>query len=187
MTSVSVPREELYELVWSEPMTKVAGRYEVSSSFLARVCTRLHVPRPPRGYWAKLAVGKARPKPPLPGAQPGDELEWSRGGAVPARASRALPEPPDVRVQRAPKATKLRGTHGLIAGAREHFVGSREADSGHLRPTKRRLVDLYVSIAHWTDACALRTSCFAHSNAKAIGSRSRRPRAGLRDQRSMSA
>ena len=47
-----VSREQLYEEVWAEPMTTVALKYEVSSSFMARICTRLKVPRPPRGYWA---------------------------------------------------------------------------------------------------------------------------------------
>jgi hypothetical protein len=74
--SVPLTREELYTLVWSEPMLKVSARYGVSSSYMARVCTLLNVPRPERGYWAKLAVGKAQPAPPLPDARPGDELVW---------------------------------------------------------------------------------------------------------------
>lgn len=59
-----VTREELYALVWSEPMTKVAERYDVSGTYLARICTLLNVPRPPRGHWQKLAVGKAAPRKP---------------------------------------------------------------------------------------------------------------------------
>ena len=54
-------REELYQLVWSAPMSKAADHFGVSGSYLARVCTILNVPRPQRGYWAKLAVGKAPP------------------------------------------------------------------------------------------------------------------------------
>ena len=67
-----ITREELYELVWSTPMTKVAEKFEVSGSYLARVCTELRVPRPERGYWAKLAVGKAPQRPALPEPLPGD-------------------------------------------------------------------------------------------------------------------
>jgi len=51
-------REELYELVWSKPMTEVAKSLGVSGSYMARVCTHLSVPRPNLGYWAKHAVGK---------------------------------------------------------------------------------------------------------------------------------
>src|SRR5687767_12788611 len=43
-------REELYELVWSTPMSRLAGRYGLSDVGLAKVCDRHHVPRPPRGY-----------------------------------------------------------------------------------------------------------------------------------------
>jgi len=40
-------------------MLKVTAQFGVSSSYMARVCTLLYIPRPERGYWAKLAVGKA--------------------------------------------------------------------------------------------------------------------------------
>ena len=55
-----VSREALYGMVWSEPMLRVAARFGVSSSYMARVCALLNVPRTVRGYWAKLAVGKRR-------------------------------------------------------------------------------------------------------------------------------
>ena len=56
-----IAREELYELIWSMPMTKVAEKFSVSGSYMARVCSVLAVPRPERGYWAKLEFGKAQP------------------------------------------------------------------------------------------------------------------------------
>jgi hypothetical protein len=75
-----VSRETLYEQVWSEPMLSLAKKYNVSSSYLARVCTRLNVPRPARGYWAKLAHGKPVHKPALPEESAEFELEWVKGG-----------------------------------------------------------------------------------------------------------
>lgn len=57
-----VSRDELYRLVWSKPMTKVAAQFDVSGSYLARICALLNVPRPERGYWAKLEFGKAPPQ-----------------------------------------------------------------------------------------------------------------------------
>lgn len=142
---MGITREKLYEEVWAEPMTKVAARYNVSSSFLARVCKGLNVPRPERGYWAKLAVGKASPKPALPEARPGDELEWSRDGE-PRRVARALPKPPEEAAQSARHSRRMRpARHELLVGAREHFQAGRESDSGYLRPTKRRVVDVFVT------------------------------------------
>lgn len=142
---MAVTREELYEEVWAEPMTKVAARYGVSSTYLARVCKHLNVPRPPRGYWAQLVVGKKRAKPALPEARRGDELEWSRDGE-PRRAPRALPQPPP---EDAPRRKRRRGDrpsrHELLVGAREHFEHSRPSDTEYLRPYKKRLVDLFVT------------------------------------------
>lgn len=57
-------REELYQKVWEKPMLKVAEEYGVSDVALAKVCRKLSVPLPGRGYWAKLAHGHAVPKKP---------------------------------------------------------------------------------------------------------------------------
>ncbi len=51
-------RRELYELVWSKPMQKIAGELGISDRGLAKICIRHRVPSPPRGYWAKLASGQ---------------------------------------------------------------------------------------------------------------------------------
>ncbi len=61
-------------------MTTVAERYSVSSNYLARICEQLKVPRPPRGYWARRAVGQVGEQPPLTPLDPGDETMWIRGG-----------------------------------------------------------------------------------------------------------
>ena len=66
-----VHREELYTQVWSEPMVRLAKRYNVSDVALAKVCRKLDIPVPPRGYWRRLQTGR-RPAPPaLPKVSPG--------------------------------------------------------------------------------------------------------------------
>ena len=140
-----VTREALYDEVWAEPMTTVAARYRVSGSFLARVCARLNVPRPPRGYWARLEYGKAGNRPALPEARPQDELAWSRDGK-PVRMPRPLPKPPErTKRPRIRPAASRPSLHPLLRGAREHFDAAREPDDGYLRPSKKLLVDLVVS------------------------------------------
>ena len=139
-----VSREQLYAEVWSEPMTKVALKYNVSSSFMARVCTWLNVPRPERGYWAKLAVGKTTRRPPLPEAEPGDELEWNRYGQ-PRRAKLPLPKPPRKRKSRLRDRSELPERHPLLQGAQQYFDEARETSSGYLRPSKRLMVDVIAS------------------------------------------
>ena len=58
-------RQKLFDEVWSTPVTKLAKSYGLSDVGLRKICVALDVPLPPRGYWAKLAAGKAIPKPAL--------------------------------------------------------------------------------------------------------------------------
>ena len=77
-------REELYGEVWKEPVSVVAKRYGVSDTALAKVCRRLNVPLPPRGYWAKLRAGVSVSIPALP------EFTPSRSDAVPPKVKEEL-------------------------------------------------------------------------------------------------
>jgi hypothetical protein len=141
-----VTREMLYQQVWAEPMLKVAARFKVSSSYMARICTLMNVPRPERGYWAKLAVGKSPNKPSLQAIRPGDQAIWNRSGEVQS-TRRPLPQVPTVPPKRKRRvASTLPEVHPLIVGAKEHFdVGRTSYWSKYLRPAKRNLVDLVVS------------------------------------------
>lgn len=139
-------RESLYELVWSEPMLKVAEYFAVSSSYMARVCTHLNVPRPERGYWAKLAVGKAPKKPPLPDVPPGFNSVITLSGQV-IKVKKPLPRPPSTTRKRRVKPLLERPMqHPLLAGAKEQFEAGRLSYEGeYLKPFKRILVDFAVS------------------------------------------
>src|SRR5437762_84553 len=59
-------RQELYDLVWSTPASKLAQDFGISDVAIAKRCKKLGVLRPSRGYWAKLDAGKKPRKPPLP-------------------------------------------------------------------------------------------------------------------------
>lgn len=59
-------REELYELVWSEPMTTLAKRFGLSDNGLRKRCKSMDVPTPPRGYWERTKHGHRVKRPPLP-------------------------------------------------------------------------------------------------------------------------
>jgi hypothetical protein len=59
-------REALYEKTWVQPMQKLAKEFGISDVGLAKVCKKLFVPVPGRGYWARKAAGqKMGQKPPL--------------------------------------------------------------------------------------------------------------------------
>lgn len=66
-------REELYAQVWAEPMTKLARRYGLSDRGLAKICDRMGVPVPGRGYWAKVQSGRLPPQKKLPKIKAGQK------------------------------------------------------------------------------------------------------------------
>lgn len=59
-------RETLYKEIWAAPVTEIAKRYQVSDVAIHKVCKSLNIPRPPRGYWAKVRAGKPVSIKPLP-------------------------------------------------------------------------------------------------------------------------
>jgi hypothetical protein len=58
-------REKLYDEIWAEPILQVAKRYGISDVGLAKICKRMKIPKPPRGYWAKLSYGVRTKREPL--------------------------------------------------------------------------------------------------------------------------
>lgn len=53
-----ITREELYKQVWETPMSRLGKEYGLTDNGLRKICDRLNVPYPPRGYWAKKAAGQ---------------------------------------------------------------------------------------------------------------------------------
>jgi hypothetical protein len=62
---LTLSREDLYELVWSKPMTELAQDFGLSDVALAKRCRKLGVPIPGRGYWARVAAGQTPRQPAL--------------------------------------------------------------------------------------------------------------------------
>lgn len=157
-------REDLYAAVWTEPLRKLADRFQVSDSYLARVCDSLNVPRPNAGYWAKKDAGKARPPPALPAALAGEPTEWQSGGGVPVRRSLPRAKPA---TERAPKSARPK-THGLIQGATGDFLKTRKLEEwwGYLKPYKRNLVDITASPTGLEHALTFANALFLALEAK---------------------
>lgn len=147
-SSQPVSREQLYDMVWQEPMLKIGERFGVSSSYMARVCTELRVPRPERGYWAKLEGGKAPMRPALPQAAAGDVTQWSPGANV-GTTQRTVVKRQRERISSAPEGkAQSDARHELVVGVRHHFLKTRDNDSGFLRPFKKMLLDVISSERH---------------------------------------
>lgn len=54
----SFSRKDLYDLVWSTPLTALSKKYNISDNGLRKMCKRLNVPLPRSGYWQKIKHGK---------------------------------------------------------------------------------------------------------------------------------
>lgn len=66
MPGQRLSRSELYDLVWSEPSSQLAKRFDISDVMLAKVCAAANIPKPGTGYWAKLNNGRKVERKPLP-------------------------------------------------------------------------------------------------------------------------
>ena len=59
-------RAALYNEVWTDPVTTVAKRYDLSDNGLRKHCKRLGIPLPYPGYWARVKSGQDLDRTPLP-------------------------------------------------------------------------------------------------------------------------
>lgn len=142
---VRLTREQLYELVWSKPLTKLAREYDLSDVGLAKICTRYKIPRPPVGYWTKLAHGYNTKKMPLPeSASPKNDLieitlssKKSEGSLseFDVEAFRTLQN--EINEMEVPEPTKQ--LHPLLQGTKEAL--------GKTSP------DLYGLLHAWREGC----------------------------------
>jgi AcrR family transcriptional regulator len=139
--AIALTRKELYRRVWSQPISAVAKDIGLSGNALTKICNRLLVPYPPRGYWTKAAPRKQFAKPPLPAAP---EIKATHiitpGERAPSRRARTRLDPNarrDQLIQIAEQLILQSGVHGAtmkriaaIAGISEtlayNYFGSRE-------------------------------------------------------------
>jgi hypothetical protein len=139
-------REELHAEIWEQPATKVAAKYGISSVMLGKVCRKLQVPRPGRGYWAKKEFGKPVERIPLPEVKELPVVQ--RLKQVPSETSlhspNLDPEPTDAEYQRILKI-EARAV-GVDPAARRHKLVSEAAKClNHHDPDNRGIVHVYRS------------------------------------------
>lgn len=88
-------REDLHDLVWSQPLGSVALRFGLTANGLAKLCDRLDIPRPARTYWSK-PTGQRGPRTPLGPAPDGVQSDVVVGGDKPVvRRKRTRLSPAD--------------------------------------------------------------------------------------------
>lgn len=66
MSVTTLTVAELYDAIWSTPLSHLAKRWQVNAHALGQFIDALAIPRPPSGYWTQKAsnkAGKVRPMP----------------------------------------------------------------------------------------------------------------------------
>ena len=66
-------REELYELVWTEPLSRLAKKYSITDNGIRKRCKKMNIPLPKAGHWSKIQHGYKVAKPKLPSKYEGDK------------------------------------------------------------------------------------------------------------------
>jgi superfamily II DNA or RNA helicase len=141
---MTISRRELYKLIWSEPTTTVAKTYSISDVGLAKVCDKHDIPRPPRGYWARLQHGQTPEKIPLPKPDHNPEIEFIERPAGMARTDDGTPlvdvGPVEIRV-----AETLRGCTKLVGRANEELQKAKTDADGIIVAEDGRAVHIRTS------------------------------------------
>lgn len=179
----TVTRRELYDLVWTIPGSTLAQRFGVSDVALAKVCKKHAIPRPPRGYWARLQHGQKPRREPLPKGKHGADHQIvfavrsaQVGGS--GLSTKAEPRPFEFfdeglrglseRVDRgdlvSPVKDSLRGCHEVVSRTRRWLIASRRRprwDDYGARQTPRvndddRLAHVTISVGKEHEPRALR-------------------------------
>ncbi len=154
MNYLVIERKELYDLVWSKPITKIAVDYGISDSMVIKICKKLGVLRPGLGHWAKVAAGKKVRQLPL-GKLPKDCQEKYHLSSH-ARNSKhhafTQYEPPHPLVElelsdelKVTVADDLVNPHTLVARNIKAFNNAKATDKLTLKPRAKNYFDIHVT------------------------------------------
>lgn len=148
-------REQLYADVWEKPLTQLMAKYGISAVALGKVCRKLNVPVPGRGYWAKKQFGKPVKQTGLPQAKDlpiVERLKFPPPEGTPPPAP--IPEPTDREWHRIKEVEKRfiavpaeAKFHKLVESTLRNLAATKEEDERGIllaRQTPRAL-DVRVS------------------------------------------
>lgn len=141
-------REELYEMVWQQPLVKLAAKYGISAVMLGKVCKKLKVPLPGRGYWAKKEFGKRVERTPLPQAK---DLPVVQRLKLPESVGPAAPPPQPQPEPTDPEYLRIKETEAkhisIDPAAKQHELVAATAKAlRHGRVDTRGFLEV-----HWKD------------------------------------
>jgi hypothetical protein len=58
METIELTRKELYDIIWSTPLSKLTQQYEFTNDEIKKICKEFEIPMPEGGHWMKLKFNK---------------------------------------------------------------------------------------------------------------------------------
>jgi hypothetical protein len=147
-----ITRNELYEHLWTKPLTTLAHELGVWYGELLSISNEYKIPRPPLGYWVKVKYGKKVRRTPLRPLPDREEIVREFHVWVPKPCdeeqrdqARALISSEKASDNRIVVPDSLCDPHPLVAKA-EKLLGKAPEDPSHLLvPETAKCLDLQVS------------------------------------------
>lgn len=131
-------RAELYERVWTTPMTRLAAEFGVSDVVLSKFCRKHYIPTPPQGYWMMSAERKAALRPEL-GDSPGTEENLTIHASQATRAKTASNIPIEVIVP-----AELVNPRPVIAATARALRSGKRGEDGLVTPRTQGALPIRV-------------------------------------------
>src|SRR5262245_17035110 len=151
-------REELYDLVWSEPRSKLSTKFGISDVAISKACRRADIPVPEPGYWARLQAGKSADKRSLPPRGLGmsdwvtigeDRSWWYREDPAEKVLTEPIPPPPNFPEEISAVTERVRKMVGKVTVpvtlTRTHPVIARVLEEDNRRREKQLNASYQVS------------------------------------------
>ncbi|HEY0468577.1 MAG TPA: hypothetical protein VGC79_30490 [Polyangiaceae bacterium] len=147
---VTLMREVLYEQLWKTPMSRLAAEFGISDVALAKICKKLDVPIPGRGYWARVTNGQKVKQPKLPKARADTRTEYTIAKHEP-RVATATVDVPDVRISDSllgahPIVTRIKSELGRGGRGGDYLRGNYEASFSVTKAEQQRALLIFDAL-----------------------------------------
>lgn len=126
MAKRDMSREELFGLVWERPTSEITNELGISDVAVGKLCEKLQVPKPPRGYWARVEAGQT-PRPPALKAFR-EELEAKRKSRIQARTAGHFTELQSKFLNAALDELRKRGVEHHVDTSRLRHISNLDQD-----------------------------------------------------------
>ncbi len=148
MNDESIARDQLYEKVWTTPISRLAKEFGISNVGLAKACDKHQIPRPPCGYWAKKEHGKKVKNVPLPACNDPQlqtiRFEYAGSGSTRQLNGSETAAKHEERGQ-VTVAEQLRSPHPVVAATKRRLEYMKPGANGIVDASSRNTLGVLVS------------------------------------------